>query len=116
MPLYTAVDKRSAAFPLELAYRLINMYSVKGDLVLDPYLGVGTTTLAAIASGRNSIGYEIENAFQDVYFKAKKKIIETSQQIIRKRLFNHLDFIALMVICGFLHSLRFYKYKFDDEY
>ena len=86
--------KRSAAFPFELAYRLINMYSVKGDMVLDPYLGVGTTTLAAIASGRNSIGYEIENAFQDVNFKAKNKIIETSQQIIRKRLVNHLDFIA----------------------
>lgn len=88
------VRKRSAAFPFELAYRLINMYSVKGDLVLDPYFGVGTTTLAAIASGRNSVGYEIENTFQDVNFKAKNKIIETSQQIIRKRLVNHLVFIA----------------------
>ena len=52
--------KRSAAYPFELAYRLINMYSVKGDLILDPFLGIGTTVAAAMASGRNSIGYEIE--------------------------------------------------------
>jgi DNA modification methylase len=51
---------RSAAFPFELPYRLINMYSVKGDVVLDPFLGLGTTTLAAIASERNSIGVEID--------------------------------------------------------
>ena len=34
---------RSAAFPFDLAYRLINMYSVKGDVILDPFLGTGTT-------------------------------------------------------------------------
>jgi len=52
--------KRSAAFPFELAFRLINMYSVQGDTVLDPFLGIGTTMFAAIASMRNSIGLEIE--------------------------------------------------------
>ena len=51
---------RSAAFPFELAYRLINMYSVKGDVILDPFLGTGTTTIAAMVSARNSIGFEIE--------------------------------------------------------
>ncbi len=85
--------KRSAAFPFELAYRLINMYSVKGDWILDPYLGTGTTTLAAIASGRNSVGYEIENTFQDINLTAKDNIIETSRHVIQKRLLNHLDFI-----------------------
>ncbi|MCC8410484.1 site-specific DNA-methyltransferase [Mucilaginibacter sp. UR6-1] len=54
---------RSAAYPFELPYRLINMYSVKGDTVLDPFLGTGTTTLAAIASERNSIGVEIDSSF-----------------------------------------------------
>lgn len=86
--------KRSAAFPFELAYRLINMYSVKGDTVLDPYLGIGTTTLAAIASGRNSIGYEIEKAFQNINIQSKNQIIEISQKIIRKRLVSHVDFIV----------------------
>ena len=50
------IRERSGAYPVELAYRLINMFSIQGDIVLDPYLGTGTTTLGAMASGRNSIG------------------------------------------------------------
>ncbi len=50
---------RSGAFPIQIPYRLIHMFSVKNDWILDPFLGTGTTTLAAIASQRNSIGYEI---------------------------------------------------------
>jgi len=85
--------KRSAAYPFELVYRLINMYSAKGDLVLDPYLGMGTTTLAAMASGRNSVGYEIETTLQDANTRTKNVIVETSQLMIRQRLMNHLDFV-----------------------
>ncbi len=58
--------ERSAAYPFELPYRLINMYSLKGDTVLDPFLGTGTTTIAAIATERNSIGFEIDNSFLDI--------------------------------------------------
>ena len=54
---------RSAAFPFELPYRLINMYSVRGDTVFDPFLGTGTTAFAAMASGRNSIGVDIDPSF-----------------------------------------------------
>ena len=86
--------KRSAAYPFELVYRLINMYSAKGDLVLDPYLGMGTTTLAAMTSGRNSIGYEIENTLQEANNRAKNLIAETARLIIRQRLMNHLDFVS----------------------
>jgi len=57
---------RSAAYPFELPYRLINMYSLKNDVVLDPFLGTGTTTLAAIASQRNSVGYEIDEKFIEI--------------------------------------------------
>ncbi len=42
------------------------MYSVKGDMILDPFLGTGTTTLAAIASERNSIGVEIDSSFEQI--------------------------------------------------
>jgi DNA modification methylase len=49
-----------APYPLELAVRLIRMFSFVGDTVLDPFLGTGTTTLAAAQSGRNSLGYEID--------------------------------------------------------
>jgi DNA modification methylase len=52
-----------APYPLELASRLIRMFSFVGDTVLDPFLGTGTTTLAAANCGRNSIGYEIDPAY-----------------------------------------------------
>ena len=49
-----------APYPLELAVRLVRMFSFVGDTVLDPFLGTGTTTLAAALWGRNSIGYEVD--------------------------------------------------------
>lgn len=49
-----------APYPLELAERLIRMFSFVGDTVLDPFMGTGTTNLASARWGRNSIGYEIE--------------------------------------------------------
>jgi DNA modification methylase len=49
-----------APFPLELAYRLVSMFSFYGDTVLDPFCGTGTTMLAAMRTGRNSIGVEID--------------------------------------------------------
>ncbi len=52
--------ERSAAFPLEIPLRLIRMHSVMEDTVLDPFLGTGTTMVAAALSGRNSIGFEID--------------------------------------------------------
>jgi DNA modification methylase len=49
-----------APFPEDLATRLIRMFSFVGDTVLDPFLGTGTTTLAAARCGRNSIGVEVD--------------------------------------------------------
>lgn len=49
-----------APFPLELAHRLVRMFSFVGDTVLDPFAGTGTTMLAAMKCGRNSIGLDIE--------------------------------------------------------
>ncbi len=59
-------DGHPAPYPVELAQRLIRMFSFAGDTVLDPFLGTGSTTLAAIMSGRNSIGNEIEPAYMDI--------------------------------------------------
>lgn len=53
-----------AVFPIEIPYRLIRMYSYEGDLVLDPYLGTGATTIAANRCNRSSIGFEISPDFQ----------------------------------------------------
>lgn len=49
-----------APYPIELATRLIRMFSFVGDTVLDPFLGTGTTSVAAASCGRNSIGVEVD--------------------------------------------------------
>ena len=49
-----------APYPVQLAERLIRMFSFAGDVVLDPFLGTGSTSIAALNAGRNSIGVEIE--------------------------------------------------------
>jgi len=64
-----------APFPLELAERLIRMFSFVGDTVLDPFLGTGTTVLAAMQHGRNSIGYEVDES----YLSFARKRIANSQ-------------------------------------
>ena len=85
--------ERSAAYPFDLAYRLINMYSIKGDWVLDPFLGTGTTTLAAIVSGRNSYGYEIDVNFESIIKKRIKNAKAFGNELISQRLHQHIDFI-----------------------
>lgn len=59
-------DKHLAMFPVELPKRLIKMFSFIGDTVIDPFLGSGTTSLAANNLNRNSIGYEINDTFLPV--------------------------------------------------
>jgi DNA modification methylase len=52
-------DGHDAAFPEEIPRRLTRMFSFRGDTVLDPFMGTGTTARAALAAGRNAVGYEI---------------------------------------------------------
>jgi site-specific DNA-methyltransferase (adenine-specific) len=59
-------NKHLAVFPEELPRRLIKMFSFVGDTILDPFLGSGTTSLAAKNQNRNSIGYEINENFLPV--------------------------------------------------
>lgn len=60
-----------APFPLELPNRLIQLYSFSGDIILDPFMGSGTTALAALQNRRNFIGFEIN---QDYINLAQKRI------------------------------------------
>lgn len=55
-----------APYPVALADRLVRQFSFAGDTVLDPFCGTGSTTLAAIMSGRNSIANEIESVYLDI--------------------------------------------------
>jgi len=56
------LEKDIAAFPYELPYRIIKLFSYKGETVLDPFVGSGTTMKAARDLGRNSIGIEIKKS------------------------------------------------------
>lgn len=85
---------RSAAYPFELAYRLINMYSLKEDVVLDPFLGTGTTARAAVACGRNSRGIEIDGNFCRSVFSDLEALRDAAQTRIRARVGAHKDFIT----------------------
>ncbi len=58
-----------APYPVELAERLIKMFSFVGDTVLDPFLGTGTTTVAAARCGRNSIGVEVDSHYYQMAFE-----------------------------------------------
>ncbi|MBR7032778.1 MAG: site-specific DNA-methyltransferase [Clostridia bacterium] len=63
LPGASTKNGHPAPFPLELATRLVKMFSFVGDYVLDPFSGSGTTMLAAIKSNRNSIGVETEDYY-----------------------------------------------------
>jgi DNA modification methylase len=85
--------ERTAAYPIELPMRIINMYSKYGDTVLDPFLGTGTTTLAAMVLGRNSIGVDIDESFISSFKKRINNIQDTSNYYIENRLKSHSNFI-----------------------
>lgn len=75
-----------APFPLRVAERLIRMFSFVGDTVLDPFLGTGTTSVAAARWGRNSIGVEVDPKYHKMAVDRVNK--ETSE------LFSDVSVIA----------------------
>jgi len=89
--------RRSAAFPLKVAYRLVIMYSVRGDLVLDPFWGTGTTSVAAMAAGRNSIGLEIDADMESHLDACTQALCDKLNGYIDGRLARHLAFIDARV-------------------
>ena len=84
---------RSAAFPFELAYRLILMFSVKNDLVLDPFLGTGTTLEAAAVGQRNAIGVEINRSYRELISKKIMQVHRKSKKINQDRIAAHIQFV-----------------------
>jgi DNA modification methylase len=89
-------DKHLAVFPEEIPRRLIRMFTFIGDTVLDPFLGSGTTSLAARNLGRNSVGYEVNESYVQVI---REKIGMDKAGLFRDAAFelltqesNHKDF------------------------
>lgn len=101
-------DRHIAVFPEELPIRLIKMFSFVGDIVCDPFMGSGTTALAAGNLGRNSVGYEINKDFRIFY---KEKVINGC--LDRKCLFSFAEDTSIMDLQFAISSL---PYHFIDNH
>lgn len=75
-----------APYPLELAERLIRMFSFVGDTVLDPFMGTGTTNVAASLCGRNSLGVEVD---QDYFGISAQRVEKTLKKYNSSTLILH---------------------------
>lgn len=96
----SALEKNIAAFPEQLPYRIIKLYSYIGETILDPFLGSGTTMKVARLLKRNSVGIEIIRNLEEVI---RKKIgFDTSPDI-----FNNGDHLEII-------ERKTGKYKFVD--
>ncbi len=71
-----------APFPVELPRRLIQLYSFEGDVVLDPFVGSGSTCIAAIQMNRHFVGYEKKSAYVAL---ADRRIDEARQKVLQTR-------------------------------
>lgn len=85
---------RSGAFPLELPYRLINMYSVYGDTVLDPFFGTGTTSLASMVAARNSIGVDTTADALETIASRVGDVQPLARRLGCQRLEDHTQFVT----------------------
>ena len=76
-----STKKHPAPFPRKLAERLIRMFSFAGDTILDPFMGTGTTNVAAKILGRNSIGIEVEPSYFQMAVSAANKAQQSQERL-----------------------------------
>jgi site-specific DNA-methyltransferase (adenine-specific) len=67
-----------APFPIELSYRLIQLYTYEGEIILDPFIGSGQTAIAAIKTNRRYIGYEIQKDYVKLSTKRIREFLSKS--------------------------------------
>ncbi len=70
-----------APFPVELPYRLIQLYTYKGEVVLDPFMGSGQTAIAALKAQRHYVGYEIDDGYVKLAEKRINSFVREFQSI-----------------------------------
>lgn len=87
MPGASTKNGHPAPFPIELAMRLVKMFSFAGDTVLDPFCGSGTTMIAALQNDRNSIGVETEQFYCN-YIRSR---IENERTLLNQFSMNFID-------------------------
>lgn len=90
----THTRERNASYPLEVPYRLINMYSQQGDVVLDPFFGLGTTMIASLLTNRNSVGVEIDpNLSPMIESNVANWTVDSMNAMIYDRYARHVEFV-----------------------
>ncbi len=72
-----------APFPVALPQRLINLYTYEGDLVLDPFMGSGTTLVAALKEGRRAVGYDLDPQYVET---ARRRVARTLEDLQHDRM------------------------------
>jgi hypothetical protein len=85
------------------------MYSVYGDTVLDPFWGTGTTSFAAMVAGRNSVGYELDEEFVQLFKQRVEDTPEYSREVVKQRLDDHKGFVEERLSEG-----KDFKYQADN--
>ncbi|RWF57822.1 MAG: site-specific DNA-methyltransferase [Mesorhizobium sp.] len=89
-----------APFPIEVPRRLIRMFSFAGDTVVDPFGGTGTTVLAALETGRNSISVEIEPNYVNLIDKRLNSLGSLAANIEINRIVPPVPFSGSAVVRG----------------
>jgi site-specific DNA-methyltransferase (cytosine-N4-specific) len=86
--------ERSGAFPLRVPLRLVLMFSTYGETVLDPFWGTGTTSMAALVAGRDSVGVEREAGLVEAFDGRVREAPVRSREVAEERLAAHKKFLA----------------------
>ena len=110
-----STKQHPAPFPLELALRIVRMFSFEGDSVLDPFCGSGTSMIAALKTGRNSIGVEIDPDYCLMaarYLKAEASDFFSSAKLVFEKATVH-DGISINDDQG-LYNVRPAKKKLEQ--
>ena len=89
---FSAVSARKighpAPFPVELPYRCAQLYTFENEVILDPFMGSGQTAIAAVKTGRNYIGYEIDSNYVKL---AEKRVKQFSAEFKSPNLFEYTN-------------------------
>jgi DNA modification methylase len=104
---------RSAAFPFSIPHKLINMFSIQGDTVLDPFIGTGTTLIAAVSNARRCVGFEVDKSLLDIVFDRAREIKQTANDMLLDRLRNHR--MKVSIEAKYFHSGYKFNVKTNQE-
>jgi modification methylase len=117
MPATSNGRSRSAAYPFMIPFRLINMYSLIGDTVLDPFAGTGTTLWAAMACGRNSVGCDIEQGLASAFSSPAEpsRLIAYLNSVNQSRLEAQMAFSNREKSLKYEHTVLGFKVKTRQE-